>query len=159
MTLLQLSRSALISLLLCFCLNSSVIAAAYLQVIQLVNFLANTNLSNMGMTPTSVTAQFYTASSSKPCWSTVMPYLADFTIRSGTGQNCTTAITKITILPSPVASLLQTYIGPIDINIDPTKYSSQIMIVQNTAPVFSSTSGLVTTPGTITSQAQAQLIE
>lgn len=133
--------------------------ATYLQVIQIVNFLSNINLSNPGLTPTSVTIQFIDSVTNKACWSSSLAYLADFTIRSGAGQNCPNLISEIKVTPIVVASVLQTYSGPYTIAIDPTKYSSQITINQATAPVFDSTNGLVTTPGTITADIQAQFNE
>lgn len=133
--------------------------AAFLQVIQMVNFLANTGITNAGMTPTSVTLQFFDDSSGKPCWSTTLAYLADFTIHSGPGQNCPNLITTITVTPINVATLLATYSGPYTVMIDTTKYSSQITIEQATAPIFDTASGLVATPGTIKTAIQAQLHE
>lgn len=143
--------------LLCLMFSTTVLAdTAYLQIIQLVNFLANTSAASTGMTPTSVTVQFYDDASGKACWSTVLAYQADFTLRAGQGQACNTAVHQVTITPVMVASLLQTYTGPYTFNIDTTKYSNQIMILQDTAPVFNTANGLVTTPGTIKVDVQSQ---
>lgn len=132
---------------------------AYSQVIQIVNFLANTSIASTGMTPTSVKLEFFDDASGKACWTTTLAYQGDFTIRTGTGQNCSTPIHTITVTPIIVATVLQTYSGPVDVTIDTTKYSNQITIQQLTAPIFSTQSGLVTTPGTITSSIQAQLAD
>lgn len=135
-----------------FCSNSY---AAYLQTIQLVNLLANTTVTT-GMTPTAVTIQFYDDNSGKACWTTTLNYLADFTIHSGAGQSCATAITHLAVTPILVATVLQTYTGPYTVNIDGAKFATQITLIQATAPVFNTANGLVTTPGTIGSEVQDQ---
>lgn len=132
-------------------------APSYLQVIQLVNFLSNTSIVNAGMTPTPVTIQFFDDNSGKPCWTTTLNYLSDFTIHSGPGQNCSTLIQELIITPSVVANLLQTYQGPYTVTLDTTKYSTQITILQDNAPIFDVASGLVATSGTIKVQTQAQV--
>lgn len=142
-----------------FAIASTHPSLAYSQVIQIVNFLANTGIASPGMTPTSVKLEFFNNASGKPCWTTTLAYQGDFTIRTGTGQNCSTPIHTITVTPIVVATLLQTYDGPVDVTIDITKYSNQITLQQNNAPVFSAQSGLVTTPGTITSSIQAQVAD
>lgn len=128
----------------------------YLQIIQLVNYLSNTTIPNSGMTPTSVTLQFFEDGASKACWTTTLAYQTDFTIHSGVGQNCTKQITTISVTPIMVASLLQTYNGPYTITVDTTKYALQMTILQDTAPIFDTASGLVATPGTIKVQVQGQ---
>lgn len=135
------------------------LGATYLQVIQIVNFLSNTSIADPGMTPTSVVVQFYDSATSKVCWTTSLAYLGDFTLHSGPGQNCTGLINQIKVTPNNVATLLQTYTGPYTINVDTTKYSSQITVTQATAPVFDTASGLVATPGTINADIQEQFRE
>lgn len=128
----------------------------YLQVIQIVNFVANTGIASTGMTPTSVTVQFFDDSSGKPCWTTTLVYLGDFTLRAGPGQSCSSIVDHMIITPIPVATLLHTYAGPYTVNLDITKYSHQVTLVQDTAPVFDTASGLVATPGTIIADIQDQ---
>lgn len=132
-------------------------ANGYLQTVQIINFLSNTALTNQGMTPTAVTIKFFNDTSGKACWTTTLAYQADFTLHSGLGQNCPTAITSLSVTPILVSNVLQTYSGPYTINLDMTKYAYQINIVQDVAPVFESTNGLVKTPGTITAQLQMQV--
>lgn len=130
--------------------------SGYLQIIQIVNYLSNTSITNSGMTPTSVNLEFFEETSTKPCWTTMLAYQTDFTIHSGAGQNCSKPITTITVTPIMVASLLQTYTGPYTITVDTTKYALQMTILQDTAPIFDTASGLVATPGTIKAQVQGQ---
>ncbi len=149
-------RAYFVSLLCLMFSGAASAETAYLQVIQLVNFLANTAAASTGMTPTSVTVQFYDDASGKACWSTVLAYQADFTLRAGQGQACNTAVHQVTVTPVMVAGLLQTYTGPFTFNVDTTKYSNQIMLSQDTAPVFNTANGLVATPGTIKVDIQSQ---
>lgn len=151
-----LFRRAVITILTLCSLNA-IAAPSYTQVIQVVNFLANTALPDLGMTPTPVKLEFFNDATTKACWSTTLAYLADFTIRTGTGQSCAAQIHTMKISPIVVSSVLQTYSPALSVSFDLTKYSSQIMILQDTAPVFSTTTGLVSTPGTITTTIQAQL--
>lgn len=155
--------SFIVGVLSCLFLASTSVAATtsdkqvgYLQIIQIVNYVANTGISNTGMTPTSVTVQFHDDSSGKPCWTTTLIYLADFTLRAGPGQSCTNIVDHLVVTPIPVATLLTTYAGPYTVNLDITKYAHQITLVQNTAPVFDTASGLVATPGTLSADIQDQ---
>lgn len=130
--------------------------APFLQVIQIVNMLSNSVITNPGMTPTSVTVAFTDSVTSKICWSTILTFQSDFTIRTGAKQGCLNPVSQVTITPIAVGGVLNTYSGPLTVPIDLTKYSTQITIVQNAAPVFDTTNGLISTPGTMQVNQQAQ---
>lgn len=142
-------------------LATSVFAADYggnnfTQSIQVVNLLANHTLSDTGMTPTGVLIKYFNGGSS-PCWSTTLNYQNDATIHAGPTQGCQAKVNMIEIMPLLVADKLKTYQGPIKINIDTSKFASQITIIQEQGPLFDIKTGLVTTPGTFQTRVQAQL--
>lgn len=136
--------------------NEAPYAAPFLQVIQIVNMLSNSVLTNPGMTPTSVTVAFTDSVTTRVCWSTILSYQSDFTLRTGPKQGCLNPVSQVTITPISVGGVLNTYSGPLVVPIDQTKYSTQITIVQDVAPIFDAASGLVSTPGTMQVNQQAQ---
>lgn len=135
--------------------SETVMGNQYTQSIQVVNLLANTLLPDPGMTPTSVLIRYYNGGS-EPCWSNTLSYQDDVTIHAGPTQGCLNKVFKVTITPMLVAGKLETYQGPITVDIDTTKYANQITIHQERAPVFDIQSGLVSSPGTIKAKIQAQ---
>jgi hypothetical protein len=126
------------------------------QVIQVVNMLSNSVLTNPGMTPTSVTVAFTDSVTTRVCWSTILSYQGDFTLRTGPKQGCLNPVSQVTITPITVSGVLNTYSGPLVVPIDQTKYATQLTIVQDVAPIFDAASGLVSTPGTMQVNQQSQ---
>jgi hypothetical protein len=126
----------------------------YIQAIQITNYLADTTTGDTGITPTAVNVEYYI--NSVVCWKNKLDYQDDVTIHAGPSQGCKTKVTKIVVTPLPVFDKLKVYAGAQTVTIGPADYVSQIIIVQDTAPVFDS-HGSVVTPGTLKIQKQSQV--
>lgn len=128
----------------------------YIQEIHVANLLANHELTDPGMTPTAVVVEYYNGSS-RPCWSNHLDYRDDVTIHAGPTQGCKNKVTRVVISPMLTADKLKTYLAPVYAEIDPSKYATQIIVMQNTPPAFDSKNGLVSMSGTAKVQMQSQL--
>lgn len=133
-----------------------VAANQYTQSIYVVNFLANKNIADPGMTPTAILVDYYNGDQ-KPCWSKRINYQEDDTIHAGPTQGCVNKVNRVVVTPMAVAEKLNIYQGPAEVAIDTTKYSTQITITQDKSPLFDTQNGLVATPGTIQIKTQSQL--
>jgi hypothetical protein len=125
------------------------------QSIQVVNLLANNVLSDSGMTPTPIIVKYYNGDK-QPCWMATLNYQDDYTIHAGPTQGCRAKVTSVEISPTLVADKLKTYQVPVTLSIDTTKYAYQITIIQDHAPTFDSSNGLVEKSGTLQAKIQAQ---
>lgn len=125
--------------------------AEYTQSIHIVNLLANTGLSDSGMTATPVIVKYYNGGSN-PCWTTTLNFHQDTSAHAGPGLGCVAKINQVVIMPLVVADKLKTYTGPSTVSIDTSKYSTHLTIIQSQAPVFDSQSGLVANSGSINIQ-------
>ncbi|MBA3660320.1 MAG: hypothetical protein H0W64_01185 [Gammaproteobacteria bacterium] len=144
--------------LLAICAAPSLVTAQannFIQSIQVVNLLANTTLPDPGMTPTTIIVKYYN-NASYPCWVSTLSYQQDTAIHAGPTQGCVTKVNMVEITPLLVGEKLRTYQGPVQVQVDTSKYASQITVVQNQAPVFDPSNGLIVTPGTIKAKVQAQ---
>jgi hypothetical protein len=144
--------------LACTSLHAAETGAArnqFTQEIHVVNLLANHDLPDPGMTPTAVIVDYYNGGS-WPCWTNHLAYHEDATIHAGPTQGCREKVTRVVISPTLTADKLKTYQAPFHIELEPAKYSTQIMIVQNTPPTFDSQTGLAIVSGTAKAQLQAQ---
>lgn len=135
--------------------NGALDKGEFNQAIQVVNLLANHTLPDAGMTPTPIIIKYYNGDK-QPCWIATLNYQDDYTIHAGPTQGCRTKVTSIEISPMVVAEKLKTYQSDVSVTIDITKYASQITVIQDLAPVFASSNGLVEKPGTLQVKLQAQ---
>ncbi|VVC75661.1 hypothetical protein AQUSIP_09510 [Aquicella siphonis] len=126
------------------------------QSIQITNLLANTDLQDSTMTQTSVMVSAYNGGKS-PCWSAKVDYQNDYTFHVGPRLGCTDKIYQLVIDPIPVGGKLKTYTGPYGINIDVSKFATQIILVQDQKPEFDPLNGMIKTPGTMKAKVQMQL--
>jgi hypothetical protein len=126
----------------------------YTQSIHVVNLLANTGVADTGMTATPISVKYYNGSD-WPCWTTTLDFHQDTAVHAGPGLGCVAKITQVIVMPSMVAEKLKTYKGPASVEIDTTKYSTHLTIIQNQAPVFDTQNGLVTSSGSVTIQVMA----
>lgn len=126
------------------------------QSLQVINLLANTNLTDPGMTTTPVVVKYYNGYE-YPCWVSTLGYQTDTTVHAGPGLGCGANITEVIVSPMVVAEKLHTYKGPNVITLDPTKFSYQLTILQDKPPIFDSQSGLVISPGTVKIHLQSML--
>ena len=138
--------------------NPVIHANQYNQTIYVANLLANNDLPAPGMTTTPVLVKYFNGAA-RPCWYLTINYQSDAIVHAGPGQGCAAKVTMIEITPLLVAEKLNTYGAPVTLNIDTTKFSNQVTILQQRAPVFDSASGLVTTPGSIKINYQAQYLD
>lgn len=118
------------------------------QSIQIINLLANINLSDPGMTPTSVIIKYYNGGSN-PCWASALNYQEDTTVHAGPWLGCIEKINEIVIDPVLVANKLKTYENQLRVSINGDKYSHQLTIMQEQPPTFDIKTGLVARPGTM----------
>lgn len=130
--------------------------SGYTQSIQVVNLLANVNLVDPGMTPTSIIIKYYNGAEN-PCWVTTLDYHQDTTIHAGPTQGCVQKVNEITITPMLVANKIKTYEGPQVVRIDISKYANQITVSQKSPPEFDPRSGLAAVSGTMQIHTQASL--
>lgn len=128
----------------------------YTQSIQVINLLENSELENPGMTPTPIVVQYFNGSD-KPCWVSKLNYQEDVVTHAGPNLGCKEKISRISIEPSLVADKLNTYGAPISVEIDTTKFATQVIVLQAQAPVFNAKNGLVDQAGTIQTKTQTQL--
>ena len=119
----------------------------------MVNLLSN----NGGITSTAVVVAFENGGSA-PCFTTTLAFQGAITVWAGIGQACVTTVTSITI--TPVAGLGgMIYEPPNDLTINGLLYSTQIVISQNTAPVFDVSNGSLISSGTVLATIQSQLTQ
>lgn len=133
--------------------------AAILQQIQIANMLYNMDAtsSNPGVTPDSVVVKLFTAAApSTACYTATIAYQSSVSITTGTGQACTAAAATMTVAPVASATVGTVYTAPATYTFN-ADYTQQILIQQKPdlaspstqyGPVFDTTNGLVTTPGT-----------
>lgn len=115
-----------------------------IQRIDVVNSLWN---GTGVLTQTAVIISFNNGGA-EPCFTTTLAYQASATLWAGAGQACTTAVTSATI--TPVNSIFDgLYQIPASTLINSNRYLTQMIINQNTAPVFSTNDGSITTAGTV----------
>ncbi len=126
----------------------------YQQTISIVNVLANTNLPDPGMTPTPIIVKYYNGGT-LPCWAAAVNYQDEYIAHAGPGLGCVNKINQIIIMPVVVAEKLAVYHGPVIINVDVSKFSTQIIISEEREPQFDAQSGLVSVQGSIRSQVQS----
>jgi hypothetical protein len=138
--------------------NTDALANQYIQEIHVVNLLANNDLTDPGMTPTAILVDYY-SSGSWPCWTNHLAYRDDITIHAGPTQGCKQKVNRVVITPMMTFDKLRTYVAPVHLEIDQTKYATQIIVLQDTPPSFDNNSGLVITSGTMRAQTQSQLKE
>lgn len=131
--------------------NLNATANSPVQRIDVANLLWNNVIGgNGGSTKVAVIADFANGGSI-PCFSTTLASQGSITVWAGQGQPCTTAITSVTITPLDSPSGLGTvYQAPPDTPINTSLYSTQLSVIQNTAPVFDPENGALISPGTST---------
>jgi hypothetical protein len=135
---------------------SAIAANHFTQSVSIDNVLHNAALPPANLTESAIEVNYMINSTS--CWIHTIDYQDDYTIHAGPTQGCKTPITQVIVTVKPVnGSTLPTY-STYTINIDPTKYATQAMVIQDQPPTFDSQSGLVKTSGTITAKQQAQLL-
>lgn len=134
-----------------FTLNKS----SYLQSVQIVNLLANNNLTNAGMTTTSILVKYFNGSN-QACWVATLYYQDDYTIHAGPTQGCREKVNRVEITPLLSFEKLQTYQATVNVPLDPAKYAYQITVIQDQEPLFDRRSGLIEKSGTIQTKIQAQ---
>lgn len=130
----------------------------FIQSIQVINLLSNTNLADPGMTTTSVIVKYFNGHR-EPCWISTLNYQEDTTIHAGPWDGCVDKVTELVINPILVADKLKTYDPSITVPIDANNYSNQITIIQDEPPTFSAENGLVTKSGSIKVKVQSQLLK
>lgn len=152
-------KAAQFGLIITTCMSQAHAEPAYTnqftQEIHVVNLLANTDLPDPGMTPTAVVVDYYNGGS-WPCWTNHLTYRQDVTIHAGPTQGCREKVHRVVISPTLTADKIKTYQAPIYVEIDPSQYSTQIMVVQKTPPTFDTQTGLANISGTATTKTQAQ---
>ena len=140
--------------------QSQVLAlAAPIQRIDVVNMLWNPGGTGgaAGMTPTSVIVAFNNGGS-RACFTSTLLFQAGVTVLAGTGQPCVAAITSVTVTPvAGPAGLV--YAAPSAVSINGSYYTNQLIISNQTAPVFDTTNGAVATPGAVQVVIQGQYAE
>lgn len=120
-------------------------ANAPIQRIDVVNLLSNGG----GVTQTSVVVAFANEGS-LPCFTATLAFRGTITVWAGTGQACVNPITDVTITPIAASSEVPVvYEPPPLVSINATLYSTQLLINQNTAPIFDTTNGTLIATGTI----------
>lgn len=129
-------------------------STGYQQTISIMNVLANTNLPDPGMTPTPLIVKYYNGGT-LPCWTAAVNYQDEYIAHAGPGLGCVNKINQISIIPVVVAEKLAVYRGPLNIDIDVSKFSTQIIISEESEPQFDPRSGLVSAPGSMRSQVQS----
>jgi hypothetical protein len=127
----------------------------FTQSVYVANLLGNPNITDAGMTGTSIVVQYFT-SNSYPCWTSTLGYQEEVTIHAGPTQGCKTKVNKVVIIPIVMGDKLKTYEGPVSTDIDVSKFSSQIVVMQDQPPFFDENTGLVAKSGTIKLQVQSQ---
>ena len=120
----------------------------YTQILHVVNLLANTGLADAGMTETPVIVKYYNGGAN-PCWTTTLNFRQDTVVHAGPGLGCDNKINQVIVMPSLVADKLKTYHGPASIEVDTTKYSTHLTMIQDQAPLFDNQNGLVASSGSI----------
>jgi len=155
---------AMIAVLLSFVISSQVFAimdnkdinatGGYIQSIHVVNLLANTIIADPGMTSTPIIVKYYNGYD-WPCWTTVLDFHQDTAVHAGPGLGCAAKINQVVVMPAIVADKLKTYRGPVSIDVDTSKYSTHLTVIQNQAPVFDNQNGLVINSGSVTIQSTA----
>lgn len=124
---------------------------APIQRIDIVNNLWNSALGGSGgQTQTSVKIELDNGSPS-PCFTKILPFQGDITVYAGIGQSCINKVVAITVTPylGP-GTLTPSYdvpAGPSAIN--NTQYLTQIVISQNSAPVYDAINGSLIMKGTV----------
>lgn len=128
-------------------------ANAPIQRIDVVNLLSNGG----GVTQTSVVVAFGNEGA-LPCFSTTLAFQGAITVWAGTGQSCVSPITNVTVTPLAASSDVPVvYEPPPPITVNATLYSTQILINQNTSPIFDTTNGTLITTGTVLTTTLSQL--
>lgn len=137
--------------------------AAILQQIQIANMLYNQDATgaNPGLTTDPVLVKFFTNGSANPCYSATVPFQGAIAVTSGTGQACSAAITTVSFTPVASAVVGTIYNAPTNATLT-SEYTQQLLIQQTTksgntsyGPIFDTTNGLVTTPGSVTIDTQS----
>jgi len=126
----------------------------YIQSVHVVNLLSNATIPDPGMTRTPIMVRYYNGNK-WPCWSYTINYQDDYTVHAGPSLGCQTKVDLVVIEPMIVADRLNTYRVPDRISLDTSKFSSHIIVTQDQAPAFDVQSGLVSVPGTMRIQVQA----
>lgn len=120
----------------------------YTQAIHVMNLAANMDLSNVGMTPTTIIVKYFNGGRDA-CWWDKLDYQQDITIHAGPTQGCVDKVTRVTIEPVAVLDKLQVYDNMLTVTIDPMNFSNQLVVKQEKAPLFNKDNGLVLEPGKI----------
>lgn len=132
-------------------------ANAYNQTLHVINSLANTNIKDMGMTPTTVLVKYYNGGVDY-CWKTTLKFSEDTLVNAAPGLGCENNITRVEVIPIAVADKLTTYRGPVSADIPATTKFPHLTIVQEDSygPTFDMQTGLVTNPGRIKLQVTSE---
>lgn len=119
-------------------------ANAPIQRIDVVNMLSN---NGSQVTQTSVVLAFENGGST-PCFTTTLAFQAATTVWAGTDQACGAGITGVTISPVAGPAGIVVYNAPTPPTLNSSLYSTQMIISQNTAPLFDASNGLIIAAGT-----------
>ena len=119
---------------------------------------------SIGVTGTAVTVKLFPTGSSTACATLTLPFQGVGTAAVGPGNACKTAVDTITVAPIAATTIGTVYSAPANYTVDPNDYNIQIMVKQRDAaaptyygPVFSTSNGIVATPGTAVIVSQAHL--
>lgn len=127
-------------------------ATAPVQRVDVVNLLAHSK-SAPGVTASPVTVKFFTSTSATtPCATSTLPYDGATSIFAGTGLACTTAITNISVTPlvGPGNIVAYSALTGSGGNFTATgKFSTQLEIIEGTAPTFTAANGALASAGTV----------
>ena len=127
-----------------------------IQQISVTNMLWNANGTGgaPGMTQTSVVVAFNNGGS-HPCYTTTLAFEGYYNLSVGTGLSCVAAVTSVSFTPvaGPAGAV---YTAPTNTSINGSYYTSQLIVSDNTDPVFDTTNGAVNTAGTVAVSYQGQ---
>lgn len=126
----------------------------FTQSIYIVNQLA-TKLEDPGMTPTDLSISYFNGGAS-PCWKVFLSYRKDVTIHAGPTQGCKSKVNRIEIKPMVMLDKLKVYENTVNVDVDTTKFSTQITVDEDRNPLFDARTGLISTPGTLKTTTSSQ---
>ncbi len=126
--------------------------ASFVQIIQTVNLLANTNLDSPDSTATPVNIEFFI--NATRCWDTgnrPVNFKNHYSFGSCPSCGCKANVTKVVITPVPTRGRQKAAYSPytVDINHDSKITATQMVISQDQVPVFNPQTGEIEQPGTL----------
>ena len=118
----------------------------YTQVISINNALAN-KPNEASATRTAINIEYFNGGANS-CWQNILQFGEGVTIHAGPTQGCIAKVTRVVI--SPIAGKSKIYEGTVNVYLDLNKFSNMITVKQDRAPIFNRDTGMVDTPGSVT---------